>query len=94
MRLEALFGPPMAAPETAAMRRLRFAFIGIALATGIAIVLIELLIGSFGRVMTGGVLVVLVALTVLSGVVFVVVKTRRDDHWILARGFDGEGEGQ
>ena len=89
--LERIFGPPMAAPETAAMRRLRFAFIGLALICGAGILGIGRLVEIAGAVGTGAILLTLMSASVMIGGVFFIVKHRRDDRWILGRGFDTDG---
>lgn len=93
MPLERLFGSPMAAPETAAMRKLRFAFTGFAMLSGIGVLGIGLLVKLVGPVIAGGALLALIAVSTVLGLIFFIVKTRRDDRWIMARGFDRSGDG-
>lgn len=93
MRAEDIFGPPMAAPETRAMSLLRFAFIAVATCTGIGIIAIAALVALFGRVATGGVLLALIVVAAVLGFAYFRTKMRRDDRWLLTRGFDREGEG-
>ena len=94
MRPEDIFGPPMAAPESGAMRRLRFAFIALATLTAAGIAMIGMLADVFGRPGAGGLLALLVIVTALVGMVWLRTKTRRDDRWILSRCFDAEGADQ
>ena len=93
IRPEALFGPPMAAPETSRMRRLRIGFIALAALSGLLILGIDFVSGAIGRVATGGLMLVVLTLTTVVGAVFFWIKSRRDDRWIESRGFDREGEG-
>ena len=94
MRAEDFFGAPMAAPETATMRRLRFAFITLASLSAVGIVAIGGLTALLGRPGAGGLLLALIASAAITGLVFFRVKTRRDDCWIASRGFDRDGNGQ
>ena len=90
--LERLFGPPMAAPETAAMRSLRFSFIGSAAASALGVAAIEAVATMFGRAAAGGALALLLLFTVISGGLFFVWKSRIDERWLLDRSFEREGE--
>ncbi len=91
--LERLVGPPMAAPETAFMRRLRFVFIGFAGASALGIVGIDLIVALCGRVAAGGALLATIAVACVSGTIFFYRKIRVDNRWIRARGFDRDGKG-
>jgi hypothetical protein len=92
---EALVGPPMAAPETTVMRRLRHTFISLAALSALGIVSLGLISAVIGRAATGGVLLLVMSGTVLIGIVYFVRKTRADDAWFDGRqsARDGEGEG-
>ena len=94
MHPEDIFGPPMAAPESAAMRRLRFAFIALATLTAAGVAMIGMLADVCGRPGAGGLLALLVIVTALVGMVWLRTKTWRDDRWILSRCFDAEGADQ
>jgi hypothetical protein len=91
--LERLIGLPMAAPETPKMRQFRLIFIALASATTVGISALGMLIHLVGRVGAGGALAALIAATLLVGLVFFTAKSRRDDRWILERGFEREGGG-
>ena len=91
--LERLMGPPMAAPETAGMRRLRFAVIALASATALGILALGLIVHLVGRVVAGGLLAALITTSVLIALVYFMRKARIDDRWLLDRGFDREGQG-
>lgn len=86
--LESVFGPPMAAPETRAMRRLRIAFIALAASTSIGVLGIGTIADLLGSAGAGGLLLTLGLVTCAVALVFVIRKTRLDDRWILDRGFD------
>ena len=88
MGLERIFGPPMAAPESAPMRRLRVVFISLAMMTGLGIAGIGLVGNLIGRAGAGGLMLALWLLTGVSGLVFFRLKVCRDDRWIEDRGFD------
>jgi hypothetical protein len=90
--LEHMMGPPMAAPESQGMRALRIGFIVSVSATGLGVLGLSSLVVLFGRAGAGAVLFGLITFTAIAGVVFVVTKTRRDDRWLAARGFDRDGE--
>jgi hypothetical protein len=91
--LEHIMGPPMAAPESRFMRRLRIMFTVLASTTAVSILLLDMLVMLLGRVATGGALAALITLTALTGTIFFLRKSRIDDRWILDRGFDCEGDG-
>ena len=91
--LERLMGPPMAAPETAGMRRLRFAVIALASATALGIVALGLIVHLVGRVAAGGLLAALITTSAFIALVYFIRKARIDDCWLLDRGFDREGQG-
>ena len=86
-------GPPMAAPETKGLRRLRWFMICALEACAIQVLLLGWLIDIFGRVATGAAVAVSLSVTILTTCVYLVRKSRADDRWLLARGFDREGEG-
>jgi hypothetical protein len=91
--LEHIMGPPMAAPESRIMRRLRIMFTVLASTTAVSILLLDMLVMLLGRVAMGGALAALIALTALTGAIFFIRKSRIDDRWILDCGFDCEGDG-
>jgi hypothetical protein len=91
--LEAILGVPLAAPETAVMRRLRFLYIASAACSCLGIVAIDQLVRACGRVAVGAGLLGLLVIAALSGAVFFWKKNRIDDAWLLNGGFDREGEG-
>jgi hypothetical protein len=91
--LERLIGPPMAAPETPWLRRLRWFMICGLETCAAQILLLDWLIGMFGRVSTGVAVAVSLIVTVVASCLYVVRKSRADDRWMLTRGFDHEGEG-
>lgn len=90
--LERLFGPPMAAPESPAMRRLRVGFIGSAAASALGVAAIDAVAAMFGRAAAGGALALLLLFTVIGGGLFLVRKARIDERWLLDRSFEREGE--
>lgn len=92
--LESVFGPPMAAPETRAMRRLRIAFIALATSTSIGVLGIGTIAGLAGNAGAGGIVLALGLVTFGVALVFVIRKTRLDDRWILDRGFDPNNGGR
>ena len=81
--LERLIGPPMAAPETATMRALRFAVVASTGASALAIAGIDLIIAQCGRAATGATLLVMISVAALSAAVFFYRKTRLDDRWLM-----------
>ena len=83
--LERWIGPPMAAPETAFMRSLRFAMVASTGASAIGIAGIDLIIARCGRAATGAALLVLIAAAALSGAVYFTRKIRADDRWLMER---------
>ena len=91
--LERLMGPPMAAPETRGLRRLRWVMICGLETCAVQILLLSWLIDVFGRVATGAAVAVSLATTIVATGIYVARKSRADDRWLLDRGFDTEGEG-
>lgn len=79
---EKIMGVPMAAPETAAMRRLRLLVITLAATLCIGIVLIGTIRGALGPAVTGGLFAVLLGVTGIAGTCYFVRKSRRDDAWL------------
>lgn len=90
--IERMVGPPMAAPETQGMRRLRVAFIVSVSASGLGVVALSSLVALLGRSGAGGMLFALLAVTAAIGGVFFLRKMRVDDRWLLSRGFASPGE--
>lgn len=90
--LEHFIGYPMAAPETDAMRRLRFMFIGLAGLSGLSILGIDVFVSFLGRAIVGAVLVLLLFVTAVTGAVFFFRKWRIDDQWLLDSTPEPEGE--
>ena len=80
---ERWFGPPMAAPETAFMRTLRFVVVTSTGASALGIAGIDFIIAQCGRAATGAALLVMIAVTALSAAVFFYRKTRADDRWLM-----------
>lgn len=85
--LERWIGPPMAAPETATMRTLRFVVVASTCASALGIAGIDLIIEACGRAATGAALLVTIAIAALSAAVFFYRKIRLDDRWLMERGF-------
>ena len=85
--LERWIGPPMAAPETATMRSLRFVVVASTGASALGIAGIDLMIARCGRAATGAALFVMIAVAALSAAVFFYRKIRLDDRWLMERGF-------
>ena len=79
---EKIMGVPMAAPETAPMRRLRLTVIALASTLCVGIVLIGSIRGVLGPVVTGGLFAVLLGVTGIVGTSYFVRKARRDDAWL------------
>ena len=79
---EKIMGVPMAAPETAPMRRLRMTVIALATMLCIGIVLIGTIRRALGPVVTGGLFAVLLGVTGIAGTFYFVRKSRRDDAWL------------
>ena len=79
---EKIMGVPMAAPETAPMRRLRMTVIALAATLCLGLVLIGSIRGALGPVVTGGVFAVLLGVTGIAGTFYFVRKARRDDAWL------------
>ena len=79
---EKIMGVPMAAPETAPMRRLRLTVIALASALCTGILLIGSIRGALGPVATGGLFAVLLAVTGCAGTFYFVRKERRDEAWL------------
>ena len=92
--LERWIGPPMAAPETATMRTLRFVVVASTGASALAIAGIDLIIAQCGRAATGAALLVMISIAVLSAAIFFYRKTRADDRWLMecCAARDGEDE--
>ena len=84
--LERWIGPPMAAPETATMRTLRFVVVASTGASALGIAGIDLMIARCGRAATGAALLVMIAVAALSAAVFFYRKIRLDDRWLMERG--------
>ena len=82
MNLEKIMGPGLAAPETAAIRRLRWTVIVLSAAVVIGLLAIGLLRRWLGPVATGGCFAVLLAATASVGAVYFRLKARRDDEWL------------
>ena len=76
------------------MRRLRIIFIVLVSASGLSVVTLDRWVAVFGSAGAGGALLALMATTAILGAVFFIRKNRNDDHWLLARGFDCDGEGE
>lgn len=91
--LERLMGPPMAAPETRGLRLLRWFMICGLETCAVQILLLGWLIDLFGRVAMGAAVAISLAVTIAATALYLVRKSRADDHWLLTRGFDHEGEG-
>jgi hypothetical protein len=85
--LERWIGPPMAAPETAAMRALRFLVVASTGASALGIAGIDFIIEACGRAATGAALLVMISVTALSAAVFFYRKIRLDDRWLMERCF-------
>ena len=79
---EKIMGVPMAAPETAPMRRLRMTVIALALTLCLGILLIGNIREALGPVLTGGLFAVLLGVTGIVGTFYFVRKSRRDDDWL------------
>ena len=87
--LERWIGPPMAAPETATMRTLRFVVVASTGTSALGIAGIDLMIARCGRAATGAALLVMIAVAALSAAVFFYRKIRLDDRWLMERGCAG-----
>ena len=83
--LERWVGPPMAAPETATMRTLRFVVVASTGASALGIAGIDLIIAQCGRAATGAALLVMISVAALSAAVFFYRKLRADESWLLER---------
>ena len=81
--LERWIGPPMAAPETALMRTLRYVMVASTGASAPGIAGIDLIIAQCGRAATGATLLVMISVAALSAAVFFYRKTRLDDRWLM-----------
>lgn len=92
--LERWIGPPMAAPETAFMRTLRFVVVASTGASALGIAGIDFIIAQCGRAATGAALFVMISVATLSAAVFFYRKTRADDRWLTecCAARDGEDE--
>lgn len=82
MNLEKIMGPGLAAPETAAIRRLRWTVIVLSLAVVAGLLLIGLVRQWLGPVATGGGFAVLLLANASFGAVYFRLKARRDDKWL------------
>jgi hypothetical protein len=91
--LERLFGLPMAAPESPAMRCLRFSFIGAAVASALGVAAVGAIAALCGRAAAGGACAFLMLVTAISGGLFFFKKSRIDERWMLDGGIEREGEG-
>ena len=80
--VEKLLGAPMAAPETARMRRLRIAVITLASTLGVGIPLTSTLRTLLGPVVTGALLAVALLITAVTVAVYFIRKSRLDDAWL------------
>ena len=92
--LERWIGPPMAAPETATMRILRFVVVASTGASALAIAGIDLIIAQCGRAATGAALLVMISVAVLSAAIFFYRKIRLDGRWLVERGFARDETGE
>ena len=92
--LKRWIGPPMAAPETAFMRTLRFVVVASTGASALAIAGIDLIIARCGRAASGSALLVMISVAVLSAAIFFYRKIRADDRWLMecCAARDGEDE--
>ena len=92
--LERWIGPPMAAPETATMRTMRFVVVASTGASALAIGGIDVIIARCGRAATGAALLVMISVAALSATIFFYRKTRADDRWLMecSAARDGEEE--
>jgi hypothetical protein len=91
--LERLMGPPMAAPETRGLRRLRWFMICGLETCAVQILLLGWLIGLFGRFAIGAAVAISLTVTIVATCIYLIRKSRADDRWLLSRGFGQEGEG-
>lgn len=82
MSLEKVMGPGLAAPETPAIRRLRWAVIALSLGLVLGLLLIGIVRDCLGPVVTGAIFAVLLPVTVSIGAVYFWLKRRRDDKWL------------
>ena len=85
--LERWIGPPMAAPETATMRALRFVVVASTGASALGIAGIDLIIARCGRAATGAALLVMLSVAASSAAIFFYRKVRLDERWLMERGF-------
>lgn len=79
--IEKFLGTPMAAPETPGMRRLRVAVITLSTLLAVGILMVGPLSSLWGQVMTGGTFALLILTTVVTGAVYFIRKSGRDDAW-------------
>ena len=91
--LERWIGPPMAAPETAPMRTLRFVVVASTGASALAIAGIDLIIAQCGRAATGAALLVMISVAAISAAVFFCRKIRLDDRWLMECCATRDGKG-
>lgn len=90
--LEKVMGPPMAAPETPALRRLRFAVITLAALLGSGVLAAGAIDSALGPVITGALLAALLVSTLVTGRVYFAGKMRRDDAWLDHLILQGKGK--
>ena len=92
--LERWIGPPMAAPETAFMRTLRFVVVASTGASALGIAGIDIIIAQCGRAATGAALLVMISVAALSAAIIFYRQTRADDSWLTecCAARDGEDE--
>ena len=91
--LERLMGPPMAAPETQGLRRLRWVMICSLETCAVQLSLIGWLVGLFGRVAIGAAVALSLIVTTMATALYLIRKSRADNRWLLTRGFDQKTEG-
>lgn len=80
--VEKFLGTPMAAPETPVMRRLRVAVITLSTSLAFGILMVGLLSSLWGPVVTGGTFAFLILISVVTGAIYFIAKSRRDDAWL------------
>lgn len=80
--IEKFLGTPMAAPESPGMRRLRVAVITLSTSLAIGILMVGPLSALCGPVVTGATFALLILTTVVTGAVYFIRKSRRDDAWL------------
>ena len=87
-----IFGAPMAAPETPAMRHLRFCVIGSSTSSALSVAGVDVFASLCGRPAAGAIVLAMLGITGAAAILFLVRKTRIDDAWLLDRGSGREGE--